>query len=188
MTKRTPEQLTKHRNYMKEWNKCNPDKVKQHSKNKYAAMKADPLRAARQKEYIKNWQHAYRINNPDKIKSYQRARYQANLEKRRTYARNWNWKLKLETIAAYGGHCVCCGEDTPEFLSIDHINNDGNLERKRGADGIRRPICGHKSYVRLRQQGWPSHVQLLCFNCNCAKGFFGECPHKNNSLLMVRGA
>lgn len=27
--------------------------------------------------------------------------------------------------------------------------------------------------------------KLLCHNCNCAKGFYGKCPHEVNILILV---
>ena len=83
-----------------------------------------------------------------------------------------HWRLKLEMIKAYGGECVCCGERTPEFLSIHHIGGGGKEDRARlGGVGL--------FYQRLKQQGWPKdNLHLLCFNCNSAIGFYGYCPHK----------
>ena len=80
-------------------------------------------------------------------------------------------------IEAYGGMCACCGETEPKFLSIDHINNDGYERRKNGEQ------CGAALYRWLRDQGWPKDdYQLLCMNCNFAKGHFGTCPHKDDKL------
>jgi hypothetical protein len=96
-------------------------------------------------------------------------------------------KAKLERtmmIEAYGGKCICCGETIPEFLTIDHINNDGAKQRKEirpnkvrnGGGG-----SGVEFYRWLRKHGYPQdNYQLLCFNCNCAKGYFGQCPHMSN--------
>src|SRR5688572_22754686 len=40
-------------------------------------------------------------------------------------------KLKDQVYAAYGGYkCSCCGETEPSFLTLDHINNDGNQYRR----------------------------------------------------------
>lgn len=85
-------------------------------------------------------------------------------------------KVRREVIEAYGSACNCCGETTVEFLTIDHINNDG-------ADH-RRELTGHRTgsstniYRWLRANGYPKdNFQLLCYNCNCAKGFYGTCPH-----------
>ena len=44
------------------------------------------------------------------------------------------------TIAVLGGKCVWCGEFEKEFLTIDHVDNDGNSERKFGSIGWKRKI------------------------------------------------
>lgn len=75
-------------------------------------------------------------------------------------------------IEAYGGRCVCCGESEQTFLAIDHINNDGNLERRQFGKG------GNGFFTRLSKLGFPKdRYQLLCHNCNFAKRL-GICPHK----------
>ncbi len=88
----------------------------------------------------------------------------------REYGRNRRWELRDIVHDAYGRMCVCCGETTDEFLTIDHINGDGKEQRGK------MNTVQHLSWII--KQGFPYDLQLLCFNCNCAKGFFGECPHK----------
>lgn len=128
--------------------------------------------------------NAWRAKRPEKRKEY----YQKNREKiieksvqwgrenkqkRHVITRTWRWRIRLEMIEAYGGKCACCGEKQPEFLSIDHIRNDGYTKRLKGE-----PV-GAALYRVLRDRGWPKdEYQLLCMNCNFAKGHFGECPHK----------
>lgn len=80
------------------------------------------------------------------------------------------WKLKIETLAAYGGACVCCGIDDPLVLNIDHINNNGSSERKTIGEGI-------DFYRWLRRSGYPEGYQVLCYNCNCSKHILGSCEH-----------
>lgn len=82
-------------------------------------------------------------------------------------------KIKLEMIAAYGGACVCCGESNPGFLTVDHIAQDGHLERSIGG--------GCHLYGRLKKMGWPrDRYQLLCYNCNCGRAKNGGvCPHED---------
>ncbi len=90
-----------------------------------------------------------------------------NREKRRHYER---------MIAAYGGACVCCGDATFEFLSLDHKNGRNTEER-----GNYR-FYGTRFYRTLRRQGWPQEgYQLLCMNCNFSNGKYGYCPHKNQT-------
>ena len=83
-------------------------------------------------------------------------------------------RIKKLIIEEYGGKCVCCGEDHYEFLTIDHINNDGYLERS----GVTKSRTGTKMYRWLLKNNCPKeNYQLLCFNCNCSKGNLGYCPH-----------
>ena|ERR1039458_3671392 len=83
-------------------------------------------------------------------------------------------KRRQRVLDEYGGACACCGETTPEFLGIDHVFNDGHSHRKE-LKGY-----GRSMYQWLARQGFPKdgRFQLLCHNCNLAKGFYGACPHK----------
>ena len=94
----------------------------------------------------------------------------ANRERTRQYAR----ERRRRVLEAYGGACACCGETTPEFLSIDHVYNDGEAHR-RELQGY-----GKSMTLWLWQNGCPQdgRFQLLCHNCNMAKGLYGGCPHK----------
>jgi hypothetical protein len=67
------------------------------------------------------------------------------------------------------------------FLTIDHINNDGNIHRsiingKRTKDGNSYG-AGAQTYRWLIDNDYPGGFQVLCFNCNWAKSN-GGCPHK----------
>lgn len=82
-------------------------------------------------------------------------------------------KLKIEVLTHYGGNppkCVCCGETHIEFLSIDHINGGGTKKRKETGGGS-------SLYRWLKKNNFPKEFQVLCMNCNFAKGHFGICPH-----------
>jgi len=95
----------------------------------------------------------------------------ANPERVRTHARRKNQHLRTSVIEGYGGACACCGEDEPKFLSIDHICGGGTQERKT--------VPSTTLYRRLIKEGFPrDRYQLLCHNCNMAKGFYGACPHQ----------
>lgn len=83
-------------------------------------------------------------------------------------------KLKDAVFTAYGGYvCRCCGEANPDFLQIDHVNNDGYKHRKEiGGCG------GTRLYTWLRKNKYPPGFQVLCVQCNWAKRKYGECPHE----------
>lgn len=87
-------------------------------------------------------------------------------------------KRRAAVLEAYGSKCVCCGEDTPEFLTVDHINNDGARHREAISPSDPRGGSGTYLYIWLKRHGFPKdNFQLLCWNCNCAKGRYGSCPH-----------
>lgn len=79
---------------------------------------------------------------------------------------------KESVINGYGGKCACCGETLQKFLTIDHKNNDGAAHRKQLGSG------GAAIYRWIIKNNFPSGFQILCFNCNIAKGLYGVCPHE----------
>lgn len=85
-----------------------------------------------------------------------------------------NLKLRLDVLSHYtigdSIKCNCCGIDTIEFMAIDHINGGGHQHRK--SLGV-----GGNFYSWLKRNNYPPGFQVLCHNCNLAKGFYGECPH-----------
>lgn len=82
-------------------------------------------------------------------------------------------QIKLDTFMAYGGaECACCKEGMIECLQLDHIHNDGAEHRKMKMHGAR-------LYRWLKDRGYPAGFQVLCANCNFAKGILGYCPHQS---------
>jgi hypothetical protein len=88
--------------------------------------------------------------------------------------RRWGKERVLRIYAKYGGaKCACCGESTFEFLTLDHINDDGADHRKT--------IGGSGSHVYswIVRKNYPEGYQVLCYNCNAGRYRNGGiCPHK----------
>lgn len=107
-----------------------------------------------------------------------------NKEKRRQISKQYNARLRYETLMNYSDvspKCACCGEDTYEFLSLDHIYGGGNQHRK-----VTKTV-GSGIYRWLRKNGYPKGFQVLCHNCNQAKGIYGQCPHKQKKEVIIYG-
>lgn len=90
------------------------------------------------------------------------------------YMKKYRDAMKVTALNAYGGCvCVCCGVTEIAFLSLDHINNDGNVHRKAIGKS-----SGTGFYTWLKVRGWPPGLQVLCMNCQFGKRICGTCPHK----------
>jgi hypothetical protein len=114
------------------------------------------------REYGKN----YAVKSRSKWSDEERRRDQ---EKKRNFAR----ECRVKMLEAYGNKCTCCGETTPEFLAVDHVNNDGAHHR--------RTVVGYDPtalYRWAKKHGFPDSLQILCHNCNVAKAYYGSCPHQ----------
>ena len=125
--------------------------------------------------------HSFSRSKPDWYKSYCipcEREYMIAWDKKNLHRSNASHKktrdrLRDMVLNGYGHKCACCGESRMEFLAIDHKNNDGNHERRKM--GTNYLIKTRRKIVR---ENFPDTYQLLCHNCNCAKGFFGYCPHE----------
>lgn len=102
-----------------------------------------------------------------------RAWRERNIERIEKARRAKTQELRKTALALYGGKCACCGEVEPMFLSFDHIEGRGKQDRIRR--GCRE--SGPNWYRHLIKNR-PDHIQILCHNCNLAKGFYGHCPHQ----------
>jgi 5-methylcytosine-specific restriction endonuclease McrA len=112
----------------------------------------------------------YCLYHTEERKRHKRKYYQENKDtyNKRAVAR-WN-DLKTRFLAMYGGICFCCHESQSEFLTLDHVKNDGKQHRaERSASGV---------YMDALERYDPDRFQILCYNCNIAKYNYGTCPHQ----------
>ena len=84
--------------------------------------------------------------------------------KRARRARNRDVFLKM-----YGGACACCGIDRPVFLALDHVQNNGYLDRRGGNLERTQKRNNSPVYARAVAEYRPDLYQILCHNCNYAK-------------------
>ena len=75
--------------------------------------------------------------------------------------------------------CNCCGENYHiDFLAVDHILGKKEMDLMKEFVEI-----GYSSKLKdIRLSNWiinnnfPKCFQILCHNCNSAKGYYGNCP------------
>jgi len=128
------------------------------------------------RQYDREYRRTYRASHPEEDKRRQQQWRANNNEHLKQYGKRQRRRIKQEMINAYGGKCVCCGEATFEFLTIDHINGDARQDKEQR--GLSPARAGASLYFQLRSEGWPrDRYRLLCLNCNFAIGHYGRCPH-----------
>jgi hypothetical protein len=101
-------------------------------------------------------------------------RIKRSVEENKLIAKEKSRQRRLMILNHYGNgnpHCVCCGESHFQFLALDHINGGGSKHRKEVGNGT-------MLYAWIIRNNFPEMFQILCHNCNSAKGFYGQCPHK----------
>lgn len=177
------------RQQLRDYYAKNRESALQKAKDYYDANKEKVLKG-RRKNYEANRSVVlircaeWKAKNPEKVKVAQRRWTESNREKVRASANKYaranrarvaeRWMvMRLMVMEAYGGaHCACCGESTYEFLTIDHIDNDGAKHRA---------AIGSHLYRWLIENDFPEGFQVLCMNCNWGKHRNGGiCPHKDH--------
>lgn len=125
----------------------------------------------------KKWER----ENPDRSYETGTAYEAANAERISERRRNARQADKAAVFAYYGSACNCCGESTPQFLTVDHIDNGGAEHRKE--------VAAYRIYWWLVRNGFPGGYQILCWNCNLGKEINGGvCPHQGGPGPLKRRA
>lgn len=144
-----------------------------------------------QKEWYRANATLYRIRHPETAKEVQRRSKEKHRERYTAMQPTWSARYSDEVRRKVFGHysngtlkCACCGESEIDFLTIDHVNNDGARERRR-LFGTRN-YGGTRFYTWLARNGFPPGLAVLCMNCNLSKGKHGVCAHQT-SWLALRG-
>lgn len=158
-----------------EWRLKNKDRLNVYQRN-WRLRHLEYMREY-QRKYMRNWRTSD-YNRACNKKYYEKYRVNELLRKKGDIMAR-----KIEILSHYSNGtmtCACCGEKHIEFLTIDHINNDGAKHRKELANRI-------TLYDWLKKNKYPSGFRVLCYNCNCARNHCPEklCPHEieRNKLL-----
>jgi hypothetical protein len=128
------------------------------------------------------YQREYRRQNRDRVNKWKRGvrkiypltiKQKEVHQERERAARQARRKIVISHYSEGQNICSCCGENEFRFLSIDHMNNDGNRHKRELGTRSSSHLCWW-----LIKNEFPIGFQVLCYNCNIAKGIYKECPHK----------
>ena len=93
--------------------------------------------------------------------------------------RRYKQKIRNDVLVLYGNKCVCCGESFYEFLTLDHINGGGREESRRLGGTYAVYKRARDLFYSDKEEALKTY-RILCWNCNCAIGNHGYCPHKQH--------
>ena len=152
---------------------------KNYQKKRYAT---DAKFKEKQKMRGRAWQKKRLATDPE----FKEKQYLANsrLQKKRLEPDGVNGQVKAKVFAHYSKVvsnsdipiCACCGYSDLRFLSVDHIDGRKNLSVKE------KKLGGSNLWKHLIKTGLPSGYQILCHNCNIAKGQEKYCPHQLDKI------
>lgn len=149
----------------------------------------------------KEWQRLYNTRNKERITAYKKAYFaiEANRIRHKQWCKErWEKTRAIRSTAEFKARenanqrrcrindkrlcleyysnntlkCCCCNEKIYDFLTIDHIYGGGNKQKKQL--GIRSSNGFFRWLIKNR---FPDGYTVMCYNCNCAKGKLGYCPH-----------
>lgn len=140
------------------------------------------IRKKKYPEKYKVWRRRYYLKHKEKFASRAKKWVLDNPRRVKECRVQWRAALKKKIYDHYGRVCKCCGESNVGFLTIDHVNNDGNKERKRVRGKMQQG--GDRILLRIIRMNFPDTYQILCMNCNWGKAQNnGICPHKSEWLI-----
>lgn len=133
---------------------------------KWRSARGDEYRAKKAARYSTRIQSL----SPEALKAYRMQRRESHKATRSA--------LRAKVYAAYGAICSCCGETVPEFLTLDHVNNDGAKHRQSLTGSSKKQ--GYKFLLWIVANKYPNSIQVLCWNCQWGKvKNNGVCPHQS---------
>lgn len=109
-------------------------------------------------------------------RAYHRAHYAKNKAAMKVAAAEKQQNLKRKVMEGYGGKCSQCGETELEFLTLDHVNNDGASHR----------VGKNNLYLWAIKNNFPDCLQCLCFTCNLTKSVLIRPKGVSNSSKTLR--
>jgi len=152
-------------------------------RNKLTDEELQKLPEQQRKNILRQREYHNRLENRTKNKTrcgntyYEKNRNEERLKRQK--------EIKKECFQHYAKDqikCEICGITNIDVLCIDHINGNGNIERKKYCGNPREG--GTPFYFKLKRMNYPDGYRLLCLNCNhieaIKKGFCSSILREKN--------
>jgi hypothetical protein len=138
------------------------------------------------REQILKTQENWRKNNKEHSHNYYETNKTKILNRSNEHIKDVNFSViamysNFETEKLVQPICACCGETELDFLTIDHINNDGAEQRRKIGNNV---LGGWALSLWIIKNNFPDDLQVLCGNCQLGKRRNnGVCTHKINHMI-----
>lgn len=162
----------KKREYDKQYKKKNEIKVKKQKKeyyeeNKEVIIKSRMEWARNNPDRVKKNHLDWRTKNKESQTEYWKEYREKNKEKISKHRKQRSIDVKIYALNVLGGcKCEVCEESALNNLTIDHIDNTGRADKKKG-------YYGGAMYMAIFKGTYPkdklSNLRVLCYNHNCSR-------------------
>ena len=180
-----PETRVKAKKYREEYNSRPETKIKirEYGRRPEVKARAKISRARPEARARQNAKQRIQNSKPE-IKEKFRKKYQDNKSEILAKSKVVRGNLKKEVFSEYSKRhsksktpcCRCCGENfNIDFLAVDHIDGRAHLTKDE------KHLKANPLNVWLKKNNFPDGFQILCHNCNFAKGMKknnNKCPHE----------
>jgi hypothetical protein len=112
------------------------------------------------REVLKAWKHEYYLAHVNELRKANKAYYFGHLKQSKEQQKRFYLRMRREAFDHYGWSCVKCNESNEGFLTLDHINDDGAVHRRKHGSNL---------YLWASKNGYPPILQTMCYNCQWVK-------------------
>ena len=152
-----------------------------------------PENKAKRKEYRDKLENKLRAKaHRDRPENKLREKKRSQLPERKAKKKKYLDENRLNVLREYSKRlsnsnipcCACCREDFHiDFLALDHIAGRRQMDSESELIklGYSSKLKGSSLIKWIRENNFPDGFQILCQNCNFAKGMKGNnniCPHE----------
>jgi len=119
------------------------------------------------KEHRKECGKKYYKENKEHNKEYGKRYYNENKDKIKEHHKKYREENKIQVLEILGGcKCSLCNVTNPDYLTVDHIDETGYIDKKKG-------YSGHSLRLAVTNDTYPkdklSNLRVLCWNHNLAR-------------------
>jgi hypothetical protein len=158
-----PKNKAKAKKRLKQWREENKEHIAKYVK--------------KNKEKIVTYSKKWRNNPENKLRIKKLNSSPKYLEKQKEHRVNLQMKVFLNYSKRYSNSdipcCRCCGQTHIEFLSVDHIAGKKQMDSEPELVKLGYSSKFHSVMLKrwIIKNNFPEGFQILCHNCNLAKGF-----------------